>query len=143
MIYEPDDRGEAVFLLQHGRVERYHVARDGRRLVVETLRAPAMFGELGLVVTGRYGCYAAAAEDCLLRVVQSLDVRALVQRNPGLGLRLLAHLGRHCHSCEAELAKLTFQGLAARLAALLLREADEAGAVTAHSHQELAERLGT
>lgn len=41
------------------------------------------------------------------------------------------------------LEALAFRGLPARLATLLLREADIYGTIDGYSHQELAERLGT
>jgi CRP/FNR family transcriptional regulator, cyclic AMP receptor protein len=111
--------------------------------VVATLGPHTIFGEMGLLGQAMYGCYAEAAEDSLICVLSRSDLQALIRRNPEVGLRLLAELGTRLRQHEEELESLAFRSLPARLAALLLREADIYGTVDGYSHQELAERLGT
>ena len=143
VFYTPDEPGEVVFILKRGRVDLYRIARDGRKLVVATLGSHTIFGEMGLLGQGMYGCYAEAAEDSLICVLSRADLQALIRRNPEVGLRLLAELGARLREREEELEALAFRGLPARLATLLLREADIYGTIDGYSHQELAERLGT
>jgi CRP-like cAMP-binding protein len=143
VFYTPYEPGEVIFILKRGRVELYRLAADGRKLVVATLGAHTIFGEMALIGQGMYGCYAEAAEECLLCVLSRTDMQALIRRNPEVGLGLLAELGQRLQQREAELEALAFRGLPARLAALLLQEMDAYGTVTGYSHQELAERLGT
>jgi CRP-like cAMP-binding protein len=143
VFYTPDEPGEVVFILKRGRVDLYRIAPDGRKLVVATLGPHTIFGEMGLLGQTMYGCYAEAAEDSLICVLSRADLQALVRRNPEVGLRLLAELGARLRKREEELESLAFRGLPARLAMLLLREADIYGTIDGYSHQELAERLGT
>jgi CRP-like cAMP-binding protein len=143
VFYSPDEPGEVVFILKRGRVDLYRIAPDGRKLVVATLGPHTIFGEMGLLGQGMYGCFAEAAEDSLICVLSRADLQTLVRRNPDVGLRLLAELGNRLQQREAELEALAFRGLPARLATLLLREADVYGTVTGYTHQDLAERLGT
>ncbi len=143
IFYAPDEPGEVVFILKRGRVDLYRIAADGRKLVVATLGPHTIFGEMGLLGQGMYGCYAEAAEDSLICVLSRADLQALVRRNPEVGLRLLAELGKRLQRREEELEALAFRGLPARLAGLLLREADAYSTVAGYTHQELAERLGT
>src|SRR5918995_3835395 len=143
VFYTPDEPGEVVFILKRGRVDLYRIAADGRKLVVTTLGPHTIFGEMGLLGQGMYGCYAEAAEDSLICVLSRADLQALIRRNPEVGLRLLAELGARLQQREEELEALAFPGLPARLAMLLLREADIYGTIDGYSHQELAERLGT
>jgi CRP/FNR family cyclic AMP-dependent transcriptional regulator len=143
VFYTPDEPGEVVFILKRGRVDLYRIAADGRKLVVTTLGPHTIFGEMGLLGQGMYGCYAEATEDSLICVLSRADLQALIRRNPEVGLRLLAELGTRLREREAELESLAFRGLPARLAMLLLREADIYGTIDGYSHQELAERLGT
>jgi len=98
---------------------------------------------MSLIGQRMYGCFAEAADDCLLCVLSRSDLQALIRRNPEVGLRLLADLGNRLQQREAELEALAFQNLPARLAGLLVREADGFGTVVGLSHQDLAERLGT
>lgn len=143
VFYAPDEPGEVVFILKRGRVDLYRVAPDGRKLVVATLGAHTIFGEMGLLGQAMYGCYAEAAEESLICVLSRSDLQGLIRRNPEVGLRLLAEIGGRLQRREEELEALAFRGLPARLASLLLREADAYGTVAGYSHQELAERLGT
>lgn len=143
IFYTPDDVGEVVFLLKRGRVSLYRLTPEGRKLTVATLDAGTCFGEMGLLGQGMYGCHAEAATDCLLCVMSRSDLQALMRRNPEVAIRLLDVLGARLLEREQELEQLAFRGIPARLAALLLREADAFGTVTGRSHQDFAERLGT
>lgn len=143
VFYNPDDLGEVIFILKRGKVDLYRVTSDGRKLVTATLSAHTIFGEMGLIGQRMYGCFAQASEDCLLCVLSRSDLQSLIRRNPEVGLLLLAEVERRFQEREAELEALAFRGLPARLAGLLLREADPSGMVIGLSHQALAERLGT
>lgn len=143
VFYNPDDMGEVIFILKRGKVDLYRLTADGRKLVTTTLCAHTIFGEMGLIGQRMYGCYAEAAEDCLICVLSRSDMQSLVRRNPEVGLLLLAEVERRFQEREAELVATAFRGLPARLASLLLREADASGTVVGMSHQDFAERLGT
>lgn len=143
VFYTPDEPGEVVFILKRGRVDLYRIAADGRKLVVATLGPHTIFGEMGLLGQGMYGCYAEATADSLICVLSRADLQALIRRNPEVGLRLLNELGNRLRQRDDELEALAFRGLPARLATLLLREADMYGTINGYTHQDLAERLGT
>ncbi len=143
VFYTPDELGEVVFILKRGRVDLYRISPDGRKLVVATLGPHTIFGEMGLLGQGMYGCYAEAIDDSLICVLSRADLQALIRRNPDVGLRLLAELGARLRERDEELEALAFRGLPARLATLLLREADIYGTIDGYTHQDLAERLGT
>jgi len=143
VFYSPGDPGEVVFILKRGRVDLYRLTNDGRKLVISSLGAHTIFGEMGLIGQRMYGCFAEAVEDCLLCILSRSDMKSLARRNPEVGLLMLAEMERRLQDREAELEAIAFHGLPMRLAALLLREADNQGTVEGHSHQDLAERLGT
>jgi CRP-like cAMP-binding protein len=142
VFYSPDDQSDVAFILKRGRVDLYRIALDGRKLILGTLGPKTIFGEMSLIGQRMYGCYAEAAEDCLICVMSRTDLQALIRRNPDVGLRLLAELGNRLHQLEAELESLAFRPLPVRLADLLLREMNAYGVVDGYTHQELAERLG-
>jgi CRP-like cAMP-binding protein len=142
VFYVPDELGEVAFILKRGRVDLYRIAPDGRKLIVGTLGPQTIFGEMSLLGQRMYGCYAEAAEECLICVMSRTVLQALICRNPDVGLRLLADLGNRLHQLEAELESIAFRPLPVRLADLLLREMNAYGVVSGYTHQDLAERLG-
>lgn len=143
VFYTPDEAGEVVFIVKHGRVDLYRLGLDGRKLVVARLEDHTIFGEMGLIGQRMYGCFAEAATDCLLCVLSRADLSRLIRRNPEVGLALLGEVSDRLQQREAALEALAFRPLPTRLAALLLREADQFGTVSGFTHQDLAERLGT
>lgn len=143
VFYSPGDQAEVAFILKRGRVNLFRLNPDGRKLVVAKLGAKTIFGEMGLIGQGMYGCYAEAAEDCLLCVLGRADLTALLRRNPDVALRFLDEMGKRLQERDAALEALAFRSVPARLASLLLEEADAYGMVSGQSHQDLAERLGT
>ncbi len=143
IFYQPDEAGEVIFILKRGKVDLYRMSPDGRKLVTATLGPHTVFGEMGLIGQRMYGCHAEATEESLICVLSRSDMQDLVRRNPDVGLLLLAEVEQRYQEREAELEALAFRGVPARLAALLLREADAQGVVQGVTHQELAERLGT
>lgn len=143
VFHRPDESGEVVFILKRGRVAIYRLAADGRKLIVATLGPHTIFGEMGLIGQGLYGCFAEAVEECLLCVLSRSDLQALIRRQPDVGLRFLDAMGRRLQQRDEALEELAFRALPSRLAALLLREADGEHVVAGLSHEELAERLGT
>ena len=69
-----------------------------------------------------------------------IDERLLASK-PQVARRILEAFGRRVLEAERQLEDIAFKGMAARVAALLLREADD-GEVRGLSHQDIAERLG-
>lgn len=143
VFYQPDDLGEALFIVKRGKVSLYRLTSDGRKLVTNTLGHYTIFGEMGLIGQRMYGCHAEATEDSLICVLSRSDMQDLVRQNSEVALLLLAEVERRSQEREAELEALAFRGLPARLAALLLRESNANGEIHGVTHQELAERLGT
>lgn len=142
VFYDPSETAEVVFILKRGKVELYRLAGEGRKIVVASLGPHTIFGEMGLIGQRMHHCFAEAVDECLICVLRRRDLETLVRRNPEVGLRLLADLGRRLEEREADLAALAFATVPTRLATLLLREADGYGTVSGYSHQELADRLG-
>ena len=142
VFYTPSDQGEVIFILKRGLVDLYRIGADGRKLVMARLKPRTIFGEMVMVGQGMYGCYAEAAEDCLICILSRSDLMSLVRRNPEVGLNLLTELSLRLQEREANLESLAFRTVPSRLAAFLLDEADPFGTVVGLTHQDIGERLG-
>ena len=143
VFYTPDEAGEVIYILKRGTVNLYRLTPDGRKLIVARLGAHTIFGEMGLIGQAMYGCFAEAAEECLLCVLSQSDLKTLIRGNPEIALNFLSELGKRLQQREEALEALAFRGVPARLAILLLREADAYGVVAGFSHEEIAQRVGT
>jgi CRP/FNR family cyclic AMP-dependent transcriptional regulator len=145
LFYMPGETGEVLFLLKKGRVQLYRLSPEGKKIVVATLGAGAIFGEMSLVGQGMYNTFAEAADECLLCVMSRADVERLMRDRPQVALRIVEALGKRLVQSEQQLEEMAFKSISARLASLLLRLSDEADSdeVSGYTHQELAEMLGT
>jgi len=143
ILYSQDDHAEALFLLKTGRVQIYRLTPSGKRLELATLEPGTFFGEMPLLGESLRHTYAEAASDCLLCVMSRADVERLIREHPSVALRMMEVLGRRLALAEARLEEMAYRGVAARIAAVLLRMSNgQSGSVLAITHQELGDMIG-
>ncbi len=144
VIYTPGETGEVLFILKGGRVQIYRLSVEGKKLVIITLEAGTVFGEMALVGQGMYESFAEAVEPSVICVLSRAIVVQLVEMKPQVALRLLEVMGARLLETQMALEDLAFKPVPARLAALLLRLCRTHGEVVEGvSHQELADMAGT
>ena len=141
VLYTPGETGEALFLLREGAVQIYRMSPEGRKLVIAHLLPFSFFGEMTCIGQGMYDTYAEVTEDSVLLLMNCADLERLLVSKPQVARRILEAFGRRVLEAERQLEDIAFKGMAARVAALLLRE-DDGGEVRGLSHQDIAERLG-
>jgi CRP/FNR family cyclic AMP-dependent transcriptional regulator len=145
IFYMPEDSGEVLFLLKKGQVQIYRLAPNGKKLVVATLGPGAIFGEMSLVGQGMHNTFAEAVDECLLCVMSRADIERLMREKPDVAFRFVELMGRRLTELETHLEDIAFKSIPTRLAALLLRLANEQGGdeLRGYTHQDLSEMLGT
>jgi len=141
IIYTPGETGEMLFLLREGAVQIYRMSPEGRKLVIAHLLPHSFFGELSCIGQGMYDTFAEVTEDSTIVTMNCEVLNTLLASKPQVARRILEAFGRRVLEAERQLEETVFKGMAARVAALLLREAsgDE---INGLSHQDIAERLG-
>jgi CRP-like cAMP-binding protein len=145
ILYRPGDVGTALFLLNVGSVQLYHLSTDGRKLITATPGTGEYFGAIPLSGQQVQTSFAEVVKDSQIGVITGHDIEQLLSQRPRIALALLAMLGQRLVQCEAQLVDTAFKSTSARLAALLLQLACQQGHssfVEGLSHEELAERLG-
>jgi CRP-like cAMP-binding protein len=148
IIYRPEEKGNALFLLKEGQVQLYHLSTDGRKLILATLEAGASFGEMILVGQRVHDCFAETITACGVFALGIHDHEQLFMRRPAMLQALLQKIGQRLIGLESQLVDTTFKSVSARLAALLLHLAERENGktqllvVAGLSHEELADRLG-
>lgn len=144
IFYTPEDTGEALFILKQGKVQLYRIWPDGRKLVISTLAAGAIFGEMSLIGQGMHDSFAEATEECTVCKMDRADVERLLLDKPQVALRILEVIGKRLVDVEARLEGIAFKSVAGRLASLLLRLTKEQGkTIVGLTHQNLADDIGT
>lgn len=143
ILYTPGQSGEVLFLLKKGQVSIYRLSPEGKKMVLATIPANTLFGEMALVGQGMYDSFAEAAEESELCTMSRGDLERLILTKPAVGLRLLEATSQRLLEAETTLEDMAFKRAPSRLAGLLLRVAQEQGGdlIVALSHQDLAERL--
>lgn len=142
LFYSAGDSGEVLFILKEGTVHLYRLTPEGRKLIVATLHKGAVFGEMSLLGQRLHNTFAEAASPARVCVMSRVDVEALLRQKPQMALRLMQSMGERLQAAERQLEQLAFSSMPGRLATLLL-ELAEGDQVLGHTHQELAEMVGT
>jgi CRP/FNR family transcriptional regulator, cyclic AMP receptor protein len=140
VFFRPGESGDALFLLEKGRVQTFR-ATDKKRLTIAELKAPAVFGEMACIGQGMYHCAAETVTASRIRMISRKDLEAVLDQAPVLTRRLLELVGERFVRVLRELDGAALRHLIPRMAAMLLERAD-GEFVRGISHRELAERLG-
>ena len=144
IIFQPDDKPEALYLLKTGSVQIYRISPDGKRFIISNIEPGMFFGEMALLGQSVYDSFAETVEDSTLCVMSRRDVEYLMGRYPIVGVRIMQTLADRLSEAETQLEDLALKSLTSRLATLILRLTSEANArVTGLTHNDLAERVGT
>jgi CRP/FNR family transcriptional regulator, cyclic AMP receptor protein len=102
------------------------------------------FGDMPIAGQQMYGAFAEAIEDCTLCVLGRADLERLIQTRPQVAIRLLEVVGRRLLEAESVIEDFAFKSVPARLGTVLLRlVAGDGDELVGHTHQDLAEMIGT
>ena len=151
LIYSPFDRGDALFLIESGRVRLFRSASDGRQVTLAMLDPGASFGQISVLDEPLHDAYAEAMADCVVRVLRVVDLERAIGEHPRMAMNLMRSLSERLRTAEDQIEALAFHPVPARLAGKLLELMDRYGRVTPtgiriderFTHMQLAEMIGT
>lgn len=124
VFFRPEDSPGTVYFLKEGRVRLYRQTSDGKQLTVASLDRGSVFGESALIGQSHAGVYAEAAEECILCVMPSANLKDLIARFPQIGLNLLEYVGTRLRRSQELSEEVAYWSVRRRLARLIL-ELDE------------------
>jgi CRP/FNR family cyclic AMP-dependent transcriptional regulator len=150
ILYAPENRSEALFLLKRGRVRIYKLDQEGREFTLDVVEASTIFGEMALTAQRLWGAYAEAMEPTDVCILKSEDVESLVRDHPDVGLKMIRVLSERLRLCENRLEDIGLKSVPARLASLILQLAESEGIMTSegpkipthYAHWQLAAMVG-
>ena len=151
LIYSPYDRGEALFVIESGRVRLFRSASDGRQVTLAMLDPGSSFGQISVLDDLMHDAYAETMADSVVRVLRVSDLERAIAQHPRVALNLMRSLSERLRTAEDQIESLAFRPVPARLAAKLLELMDRYGRVTPtgiriderFTHMQLAEMIGT
>ena len=152
-IFSPGDPAERVYLTRRGAVRLSRVYESGEEITVALLRENSLFGVLSLLTGHRSDRFYHAVAFTRVEMVTApaASVRAAIEADTGVGLRLLQGLSSRILQTETMIETLTHRDMSSRLVSFLLvlcRDfgvPDELG-ITIDlrlSHQAIAEAIGS
>lgn len=120
MLFTPNERIEALFILKRGRVRIFRVSADGRVLTTAIMTPGAIFGEMVLLGQQMYDNWAEAIDEALVCVMSRDDVYRFLLSDPRIAARITAILGDRLAAMEQRLTEAVFKTVPQRVAATLM-----------------------
>ncbi len=142
LLYEPGVTDERLFLLKQGSVQIYRLTADGRKLTLATIGPGSAFGEMSFLGQTLGGSFAEITSDSAVCVMDRKDIEQVLRSHPTVAVQLVGMMAERLRRAEDRLEQMAFAPVPTRVARLLLDLADE-DEVCGHSHQDLAEMVGT
>lgn len=151
IIFTEGEPCRGLYVIQSGQVKIFKTSPDGREQVLLIAGPGGTVAELPVFDGGPYPASASAVTEAALLEVRKDDVRQLCLEHPEVALKLLRVVGARLRRLVAMIEELSFTTVRQRLAALLVREAEQKGHSTPRgvefelpwTHQELAAQIGT
>ena len=140
------DLCEAIFFLQKGIVEIYHIAVDGREQTLRILNTGESFNLVpALKEGGRNRANARCLQPCELLVIKAIDFRNILAKHPQFSNHVLRNIAERLGAMIQFAGELSLLSVRQRTAAFLIREADMASGKHGRSwtQDEMARQVGT
>lgn len=151
-IYTPQEAADWVYFVLEGVVKTGTINDDGKEVIKNILYKGEMFGELGLSGMEKRPDFASSlkGEVEALRIPIKV-LKDLINKNPQVGLRMIAKLGERITRSEKRLEQLVFDDARTRIIGFLVEQAEKSGmrfgdeTLIKHgfTHQDMANITGT
>ena len=115
LIYSPFDRGDAMFLIESGRVRLFRSASDGRQVTLAMLDPGASFGQIAVLDDPTHDAYAECMSDSVVRVLRVTDLERAIAEHPRVALNLMRSLSDRLRTAEDQIESLAFRPVPSRL----------------------------
>ncbi|GBD23416.1 Global nitrogen regulator [bacterium HR29] len=134
---------ERVFLVLKGRVKLFHIAENGKEVIVDVVGRGGLVGDHSIVENGERIASAQALEDTVCLAISWEDFLHVLQQSPRLGLAMVELMARRLAVLQRALTAIVSKPVAARLADFLFERAEGSVIRLGLTHQEIANSIGT
>lgn len=129
VILHRGDPSPGIFIIASGKVRVSLVSEDGKEVTLVIIGSGEVLGEISLLDGGACSADATVQEDCVTLAIERSQFHRLLRLNSELCLHLLAMLSRRLRRLTSALEDMAPYDLPGRLGRLLLRLAEEHGAI--------------
>jgi CRP/FNR family transcriptional regulator, cyclic AMP receptor protein len=148
VLYTPQERSEALFMLKRGWVRIYRVGSDGREFTLTVVGPGTVFGEMSLTAQRLENAYAEAMDPTIVCKMKRHDLERLVMDKPQVGLKVMSE---RLSLAEERMEDIALKEVPARLASFILQLVESEGVMTAegpkiptrYTHRQLATMIGS
>lgn len=106
-IFEAGDAGDKLFIVRSGAIELWSKDYLGQKIVFNTEKHGAMFGELSLLDEGPRTATAQVIEDAELLVLDRGDLQKFIRQKPDAALDMMTMMGRRMRESTARLHRMS------------------------------------
>ena len=144
VIFLEGDPCAGLFFVEEGRIKLYKLSLEGKEQVVRLLGPGESFNEVAVLDDGTNPVSAMAALDSALWVIDRSAMLELLNTHSLLAVVIIENLAGHARHLLSLVEDLSLRTVSARLAKLLLAQA-EGGGPAPHrmTQQDMAAQLGT
>ncbi|MHC4984873.1 MAG: Crp/Fnr family transcriptional regulator [Planctomycetota bacterium] len=143
-VFAADADAEAFFLILTGQVKVFRTSPKGDEQILHLYGPGKAFAEAAFWAGGRYPANAQAVSESSLLAVPRRAVEAALAKDPSLAAGMLLGMSRKLQEFADLIDDLSLKEVPARLAGVLLAEAEAAGAYTfelTQTKRQLAARI--
>jgi CRP/FNR family transcriptional regulator/CRP/FNR family cyclic AMP-dependent transcriptional regulator len=120
IIFQKDDPGQALFIIESGSVRIYVPGTQGADLTLAVMHEGDFFGDLSLLDGRPRSASAAAATESVLLSLERQDFTGLLRARPDAALSILAVIAARLRESDQMASDLAFLDVSGRLARRLL-----------------------
>ncbi len=142
-LYSAGDPPERVFLLLKGRVKVYHVADNGKEVILDVADKGDLVGDMAIIEGAERATFARALEETVAVSISWEDFSHLVQQSPKLGFAMAELMARRLSGMQRTFMNLVSKPVSGRLADALLDRGEGREIYLGLTHEELAQTIGT
>jgi CRP/FNR family cyclic AMP-dependent transcriptional regulator len=120
LIFQKDDPGQSLFIIESGSVRIYVPGTQGADLTLAVMGEGDFFGDMSLLDGRPRSASAAAAADAVLLSLERSDFSSLLQSRPDAAMSILAVIASRLRDSDQMASDLAFLDVSGRLARRLL-----------------------
>ena len=126
-LYFEGSSDQNIYILKKGTVKVTKITPQGREIILVIFKEGSIFGEMAFLESEERNESAEALEEGLLCIMRKRDFDQMVQRMPGLSIKITKLIGFRRCKIENKLLDLLFSTVEQRLAKTLVGLFDEFG----------------